>query len=88
MSSQVAAKRMWETADDGTVINTEVYPVTLNPSIRGLYFAFQDEGSCVSIMSIRVFYITCPQIIVNYARFNVSEPAMTAPFPLQIFLYL
>lgn len=67
---KVAADHMWESTSDEVTVNREVRSITLNPKIKGLYFAFQDEGSCVSIMSVRVFYITCSQVIVNFALFK------------------
>ncbi|KAL8568094.1 hypothetical protein ACOMHN_000318 [Nucella lapillus] len=67
---KVAADYMWETTSDKITINTERRSVTLNPNIRGVYFAFQDEGSCVNLISVRVFYITCPKLTVNFAIFK------------------
>ncbi|KAK7093365.1 ephrin type-A receptor 4-like isoform X2 [Littorina saxatilis] len=78
LRDKVAADYMWEkTTDDNVVINLERRDVRLNPNIRGVYFAFQDEGSCVSLMSVRVFYITCPPLTVNFAFFK-EVPAGSA----------
>ncbi|XP_076451598.1 ephrin type-A receptor 4-like isoform X2 [Babylonia areolata] len=73
---KVAADYMWETTRDEITINTERRSVVLNPNIRGVYFAFQDEGSCVNLISVRVFYVTCPAITVNFAEFK-EVPAGT-----------
>lgn len=75
---KVAADYMWEkTTDNNIVINVERRSVTLNPNIRGVYFAVQDEGACVSLMSVRVFYVTCPALTVNFAFFK-EVPAGSA----------
>ncbi|XP_051873294.1 ephrin type-B receptor 3-like isoform X4 [Pristis pectinata] len=38
-------------------------------SKSGFYLAFQDLGSCMSIISLRVFYKKCPSVIANFAVF-------------------
>ncbi|XP_067898366.1 ephrin type-B receptor 3-like isoform X4 [Heterodontus francisci] len=38
-------------------------------SKNGFYLAFQDLGSCMSIISLRVFYKKCPSVIANFAVF-------------------
>ncbi|XP_078419992.1 ephrin type-B receptor 3-like isoform X5 [Cetorhinus maximus] len=35
----------------------------------GFYLAFQDLGSCMSLISLRVFYKKCPSVIANFAVF-------------------
>lgn len=37
---------------------------------KGVYFAFRDQGACISILAVKVYYITCPAIRVNFAHFN------------------
>ncbi|KAK7475918.1 hypothetical protein BaRGS_00032807, partial [Batillaria attramentaria] len=66
---KVAADHLYENPTHFT-INTETRDVNLNPQIRGVYFAFQDEGACVTLTSIRVYYVTCPAITVNFAHFT------------------
>ncbi|XP_025080745.1 ephrin type-B receptor 1-B-like isoform X2 [Pomacea canaliculata] len=65
---KVAADFLYEDTKDFR-INTESRSVTLR-GLRGVYFAFQDEGSCVTLTSIRVYYITCPDITLNFAFFK------------------
>ncbi|XP_078064020.1 ephrin type-B receptor 3b isoform X4 [Mustelus asterias] len=36
---------------------------------NGFYLAFQDLGSCMSLISLRVFYKKCPSVIANVAVF-------------------
>ncbi|XP_041066678.1 ephrin type-B receptor 3-like isoform X6 [Carcharodon carcharias] len=38
-------------------------------SKSGFYLAFQDLGSCMSLISLRVFYKKCPSVIANFAVF-------------------
>ncbi|XP_025271310.1 ephrin type-A receptor 4-B isoform X14 [Camponotus floridanus] len=49
------------------VINTEVKSIPVTK--KGVYFAFRDQGACISILAIKVYYINCPEISVNFARF-------------------
>lgn len=39
---------------------------------KGVYFAFRDQGACISILAIKVYYISCPEISVNFARFPAT----------------
>ncbi|XP_078267046.1 ephrin type-B receptor 3b isoform X2 [Rhinoraja longicauda] len=38
-------------------------------SKSGFYLAFQDLGSCMSIISLRIYYKKCPSVIANFAVF-------------------
>ena len=72
----VAADETFSDAADA-VINMEVrsVPVTKN----GVYFAFLDPGACVSLMSVRVYHIICPEIIEGFAYFpNTTTSATSA----------
>ncbi|XP_071945665.1 ephrin type-B receptor 1-B-like isoform X2 [Antedon mediterranea] len=40
-------------------------PVTQN----GFYLAFQDQGACMAILRVRIYYVTCPSVIAGLARF-------------------
>lgn len=65
----IAADILYEDDFDITTqMNSEIKTVPINR--RGLYFAFQDTGACVSLMSIKIYYITCPSMTVNFALFN------------------
>uniref|UniRef100_A0A1A8IBD7 receptor protein-tyrosine kinase n=2 Tax=Nothobranchius kuhntae TaxID=321403 RepID=A0A1A8IBD7_NOTKU len=49
-------------------INTETRTVgTL--SRKGFYLAFQDVGACVALLSVRVYYKTCPSTVQSLAAF-------------------
>lgn len=62
----IAADRVFSDVNDA-VINTETRSVPVTR--RGLYFAFQDVGACTTILAIRVYYVVCPSVVVNYAVF-------------------
>jgi len=49
------------------IINTETRSVEVNK--KGVYFAFRDQGACISLLAIKVYYITCPEIVNNFAVF-------------------
>lgn len=49
------------------IINTEVRHIPV--SQKGVYFAFRDQGACLSLIAIKVYYVNCPNVTVNLARF-------------------
>ncbi|XP_037925569.1 ephrin type-B receptor 1-B isoform X3 [Hermetia illucens] len=49
-------------------INTEVKSIAVTK--RGVYFAFRDQGACISVLAVKVYYITCPAVTENFAHFN------------------
>ncbi|KAM4587998.1 ephrin type-A receptor 2a [Odontesthes bonariensis] len=49
-------------------VNTETK--TVGPlSRKGFYLAFQDMGACVALLSVRVYYKTCPSTVQSLAVF-------------------
>uniref|UniRef100_A0A672GT60 receptor protein-tyrosine kinase n=1 Tax=Salarias fasciatus TaxID=181472 RepID=A0A672GT60_SALFA len=49
-------------------VNTETR--TVGPlSRKGFYLAFQDMGACVALLSVRVYYKTCPSTVQSLAAF-------------------
>ncbi|XP_026275487.2 ephrin type-A receptor 4-A isoform X4 [Frankliniella occidentalis] len=52
------------------IINSEVKSIPVNK--KGVYFAFRDQGACISLLAIKVYYITCPETTVNFARFPTT----------------
>uniref|UniRef100_A0AAV2LW96 receptor protein-tyrosine kinase n=1 Tax=Knipowitschia caucasica TaxID=637954 RepID=A0AAV2LW96_KNICA len=50
-------------------INTET-KVVENLSRKGFYLAFQDIGACVALLSVRVYYKTCPATLKSLASFR------------------
>ncbi|KNC34063.1 hypothetical protein FF38_07520 [Lucilia cuprina] len=49
-------------------INTEVKSIAVTK--KGVYFAFRDQGACISVLAVKVYYITCPAVTENLAHFN------------------
>ncbi|KAG7520841.1 ephrin type-A receptor 2-like isoform X2 [Solea senegalensis] len=49
-------------------INTETRVVE-NLSRKGFYLAFQDIGACVALLSVKVYYKTCPATVKSLASF-------------------
>lgn len=49
-------------------INTETRVVE-NLSRKGFYLAFQDIGACIALLSVRVYYKTCPATVKSLALF-------------------
>lgn len=39
---------------------------------KGVYFAFRDQGACISLLAIRVYYITCPEVTASFAAFPAT----------------
>ena len=46
---------------------------------RGVYFAFRDEGACATLLSVRVYYVTCALctsgFVYDVTYFNVGAEA-------------
>lgn len=73
----IAADRIFTELNRANVNSeTRSIPVTR----RGLYFSFFDQGACVSLLSIRVFYIVCPSVTLNFAVFanTTTGPHLTS----------
>ncbi|KAI8796183.1 ephrin type-B receptor 2, partial [Biomphalaria glabrata] len=49
--------------------NEESRQIALTSNVRGVYFAIQDEGGCVTLVRVKVYYITCPNITVKFGFF-------------------
>ncbi|MBN3270737.1 EPHB4 protein, partial [Polyodon spathula] len=49
--------------------------LSLGPlSKAGFYLAFQAQGSCMALLSVRVFYKKCPPLTVNFTSFEETVP--------------
>merc|ERR1719422_2439531 len=64
---RIAADEGRFTKNDEIIINTETRSV--ETTHKGLYFAFQDQGACLSLLSVKVYYLTCPEITVEFAHY-------------------
>lgn len=47
------------------IINTEIRSVPVTK--KGVYFALRDQGACLSVIAIKIYHITCPNITTNFA---------------------
>ncbi|KAK7082967.1 Ephrin type-A receptor 5, partial [Halocaridina rubra] len=52
------------------IINTEVRSIPVTK--KGVYIAFRDQGACISLLAIKVYYITCPEITKSFAHFPTT----------------
>ncbi|OQV14108.1 Ephrin type-A receptor 4-A [Hypsibius exemplaris] len=66
---RIAADKGRFTSNNDMVINTEVRDIPLTKNAKGVYFAFQDQGACISILAVKVYYITCSNVTINSASF-------------------
>ncbi|XP_033097812.1 ephrin type-B receptor 2-like isoform X2 [Anneissia japonica] len=63
---RIAADGRFSMQNDVRNTVDEVFgPVSQN----GFYLAFQDQGACMAILRVRVYYIKCPSVIAGLARF-------------------
>lgn len=60
------------------VINTEVKSIPVTK--KGVYFAFRDQGACISLLAIKVYYITCPEVTINFAKFPTTPTGREVTF--------
>ncbi|XP_023213518.1 ephrin type-B receptor 1-like [Centruroides sculpturatus] len=64
---RIAADEGRFTSNAEVIINTEIRSVPVTK--KGVYFAFRDQGACLSLIAIKVYYITCPEISNSFAYF-------------------
>lgn len=43
-------------------------------SSSGVHFAFVDSGACMTLLSVRVYFIVCPSVTIKYAFFPQTTP--------------
>nr|XP_003413496.1 ephrin type-A receptor 2 isoform X1 [Loxodonta africana] len=48
-------------------------------SHKGFYLAFQDIGACVALLSVRVYYKKCPELLQGLAHFPETIAGSDAP---------
>ncbi|XP_018329146.1 ephrin type-B receptor 1-B isoform X6 [Agrilus planipennis] len=57
-------------------INSEVRSIPVTK--KGVYIAFMDQGACISLLAIKIYYITCPETTINFAHFNATPTGKEA----------
>lgn len=72
---KIPAQHLGESASDLPLNNVTKF-VPLEKRVQGIYFAFQDTGACVSLISIKVYYKMCPNITQEYAFFMETPTGM------------
>ncbi|XP_062605809.1 ephrin type-B receptor 1-B-like isoform X3 [Saccostrea cucullata] len=75
---KIAADNLYD-SNSNIQLNTEVRDVPLTPGMGGVYIAFQDLGACVTLISVKISYIMCPNITVNYAFFQETPVGRLNP---------
>ena len=55
------------TNNNEVIINTETRSIDVTK--KGVYFAFRDQGACLSLLAVKVYYLKCPEITVGFARY-------------------
>ncbi|XP_014233139.1 ephrin type-B receptor 1-B isoform X2 [Trichogramma pretiosum] len=67
---RIAANEGRFNSNTEVIINTEIKSIPVTK--KGVYFAFRDQGACISLLAIKVYYISCPEISINFARFPAT----------------
>jgi len=64
---------------DGTTLTTSITRVSPDSSTSGLYVAFQDQGTCIGLSEVTVFYPICDAISLEAgANFTATHPGETS----------
>lgn len=52
---------------------------------KGVYFAFRDQGACLSLISIKIYHVVCPSVVSKFALFPETPTGaeLTAIVPAQ-----
>jgi len=64
---QIAADMGRFTDPTEVIINTETRSIEVTK--KGVYFAFRDQGACLSILAVKVYYLACPAVNQGFAQF-------------------
>ncbi|KAI1309446.1 Ephrin type-A receptor 4 [Halotydeus destructor] len=64
---RIAADEGRFTSNSEVIINTEIRSIPVTK--KGVYFAFRDQGACLSVIAIKIYYMVCPNVINNFALF-------------------
>ena len=63
-------------------MNTEIRAV--GTSQKGVTFALVDEGACMTLLGVRVYYIQCDSTTANMARFSATPAAPQAESVVEV----
>ncbi|XP_065286577.1 ephrin type-B receptor 2 isoform X11 [Dermacentor albipictus] len=70
---RIAADEGRFTSNAEVIINTEVRSVPVTK--KGVYFAFRDQGACLSLIAVKVYYMVCPNVTTSLAHFPETPTA-------------
>ncbi|CAI9571224.1 unnamed protein product, partial [Staurois parvus] len=59
----------------GSSMRSNVKTLRLGPlKSAGFYLAFQDQGACMAVLAVRVYYRLCPAVVASLATFPETVP--------------
>ncbi|XP_037075029.1 ephrin type-B receptor 1-B-like isoform X2 [Pollicipes pollicipes] len=67
---RIAADQGRSTSSQQQVINVETRSIPVTK--KGVYFAVRDQGACISLLAVRVYYQTCPNVTAGFAFFPAT----------------
>ena len=70
-SSSVSTTLSASTSSSSSIFRAEI-ELPLRTQKQGVYLVFRDQGACVSILSIKIFYTSCSQQVYNLAVFPLT----------------
>jgi len=75
----VAADRVFADVADASVMNDEVRGLQVRRG-AGVYLALRDEGTCATLLRVRVYYVVCETTTAHLAVFplTVAGPEVTS----------
>lgn len=60
----------------GGSMRSNVKTLRLGPlKSAGFYLAFQDQGACMAVLAVRVYYRLCPAVVASLATFPETVPS-------------
>ncbi|XP_069623665.1 ephrin type-B receptor 4 isoform X3 [Ranitomeya imitator] len=60
----------------GAPMRSNIKTLRLGPlKENGFYLAFLDQGACMAVLAVRVFYRKCPAVVASLASFPETVPA-------------
>lgn len=60
----------------GGSMRSNVKTLRLGPlKSAGFYLAFQDQGACMAVLAVRVYYRLCPAVVASLATFPDTVPS-------------
>ncbi|XP_037089699.1 ephrin type-A receptor 4-like [Pollicipes pollicipes] len=67
---RIAADQGRSSSSQERVINVETRSIPVTK--KGVYFAVRDQGACIALLAVRVYYQTCAQVTAGFAQFPAT----------------